>query len=332
MKVVLAALNAKYIHSSLALRYIEKYCKKYCRAEFQLEVKEFSINEKPDYILGELYRAGADLIAFSTYIWNREYILKLAGRLKKVLPGLLIVLGGPEVSFDPVETMERNPFIDIIVRGEGELTFKELLDRLSVFYSGRVIEAQLEEIDGIVYRTREGLPVENRERELICELDTIPRPYSRSDLRGLENRIIYYESSRGCPYNCSYCLSSAIKGVRSFSMQRIKEDLGFYIENRVKQLKFVDRTFNYDQKRARNHEIPVENRLRPLIILRSVQIYCKEPDFLAKVPDGLFQFEIGVQSTNRNPELIGRKMDFKKLAENVKALRKAGIIKLYLIS
>jgi len=334
MKVVLAALNAKYIHSSLAVRYIEKYCRRYCASESQLEVKEFSINEKLDNVLGELYKSKADLIAFSTYIWNRDYVLKLADNLKKVLPGLLIVLGGPEVSFDPVETMKGNPFIDIIVRGEGERTFRELLDKLSVLYNDRDINLQLGEIDGIIYQNQEASIVENRERELICDLDTIPRPYSRYELKKLKNKIIYYESSRGCPYNCSYCLSSTIKGVRSFSLERIKEDLSFYIDNKVKQLKFVDRTFNYDQKRTLEIvRFLVENKAETSFHFEiTADILGSELlDYLKTVPAGLFQFEIGVQSTNKETlNLIGRKMNFIKLAENVKFLRKAGNIKLYL--
>src|SRR5690554_1758202 len=170
MKVLLTALNSKYIHSSLAIRYLEKYCNNYKgENNYRIETREFSINEPLDQIMAEIYQAGAGLVAFSVYIWNVDHILSLIDRLKKVSPDLLIVAGGPEVTYDPVETLEDNPALDIIVKGEGEETFKELLAALA----DRKKEA-LEKIPGLVYRDEEGKIRENQERELICNLDTIP--------------------------------------------------------------------------------------------------------------------------------------------------------------
>lgn len=329
MKVLLTALNSKYIHSSLALRYIEKFCNKYRKKKYYITVREFSINENLDDIMAEIYKIKADLIAFSIYIWNRDLSFELAARLKKIVPGILIVMGGPEVSFDSKKIMKRRPYIDIVVKGEGELSLKELLDKLE---QNKKID--LKGIKGIVYRDKDGNIIENEGRELIKDLDIIPRPYTEEELRDLKNKIIYYESSRGCPYNCSYCLSSTIKGVRSFSLARIKEDLLFYINNNVPQLKFVDRTFNYDKRRTMEiMKFLVENISNTSFHFEITADILDEGllEFLADVPDGLFQFEIGVQSTNRKTlNLIKRKMDFFRLAENVKKLREADNIKLHL--
>lgn len=330
MKVLLTALNAKYIHSSLAIRYLEKYCNKYKgKKDYNIEIKEFSINEPLDQIMGEIYQSRADLLAFSVYIWNVEHSLKLMDRLKKVLPGLILVAGGPEVSYNPVEIMEQNPAIDIIVKGEGEETFRELLAVLE-----DKEERLLESIPGIVYRDKDGKIIENQDRELIRELDSIPFPYTEEELAKLKNKLIYYEASRGCPYNCSYCLSSTIKGVRAFSLQRVKEDLLFFIKNKVRQVKFVDRTFNYDKKRAREiFEFLMESRGNTSFHFEITAELLDEEllELLKRAPDGLFQFEIGVQSTNkRTLQLIDRKMNFNRLASNVQVLRQQDNIRIYL--
>ena len=330
MKVLLTALNSKYIHSSLAIRYLEKYCNNYKgENNYRIETREFSINEPLDQIMAEIYQAGAGLVAFSVYIWNVDHILSLIDRLKKVSPDLLIVAGGPEVTYDPVETLEDNPALDIIVKGEGEETFKELLAALA----DRKKEA-LEKIPGLVYRDEEGKIRENQERELICNLDTIPFPYSEEEMAGLRNKIIYYEASRGCPYNCSYCLSSTIKGVRAFPLQRVKEDLLFLIKNKVKQVKFVDRTFNYDKKRAREiFEFLMAHKGASSFHFEITAELLDDDllELLKSAPEGLFQFEIGVQTTNEKTlNLIERRMSFERLARNVQVLRQQDNIKLYL--
>lgn len=330
MKVLLTALNAKYIHSSLAIRYLEKYCNKYKgEKDYIIEVKEFSINEPLDQIMAEIYQSGADVLAFSVYIWNIEHTLKLMDSLKKVLPEVTLIAGGPEVSYDPMQILEENPAIDIIVKGEGEETCRELLAMLA----DRELEA-LETIPGIVYRDKEGQIRENPDRELIRDLDSIPFPYTEEELAGLKNKLIYYETSRGCPYNCSYCLSSTIKGVRAFSLERVKEDLLTLIRNKVRQVKFVDRTFNYDKKRAREiFEFLMENRgVSSFHFEITAELLDDELlELLKRAPEGLFQFEIGVQTTNeRTLQLINRRMNFDRLASNVRALRQQDNIKLYL--
>lgn len=337
MKVLLTTLNAKYIHSSLALRYLEKYCKKYIgkKSGYNITVREFSINEPLDLIMAEIYKTEADVIAFSCYIWNRDLIFELADRIKKVSPEKKIIMGGPEVSFDSVKIMKENSYIDYIIKGEGEVSFKELVEFIKL---DNDIENRnkVEEIKGIVYRqfNQEGTVIENSDRPLIENLDCIPRPYTKDELKELENKLIYYEASRGCPFNCSYCLSSAVKGVRAFSLERVKDDLSFFINNEVKLVKFVDRTFNADRERALsifkflvNHQKNTSFHFEITADLLDQEMI----DYLKTVPAGLFRFEIGVQTTNRKTlQLIKRNMDFTRLAENVKQLRKTDNINLHL--
>ncbi len=355
MKILLTTLNSKYIHSSLALRYIEKYCNTYMKEDrYQLIAKEFSINEPLDQVMAEIYKTKADIVAFACYIWNRDLTFELMDRLKKVRPELIIIAGGPEVSFEAKNIMEDNTFIDIIVKGEGELSFKELIDiiagEINIYTAeGKFItedrvfdvyksivsdERVLKPVKGIVYRNKEGKVIENEDRQLIKDLDTIPLPYTRGDLEKLTHKIIYYEASRGCPYNCSYCLSSTIKGVRSFSLERVKEDLLFFINNNVKQVKFVDRTFNFDKNRTLEvFKFLVENRKDTSFHFEMTADILDEEilDFIRKVPVGLFQFEIGVQTTNEKTlDLIGRQVNFNQLAENVRILRDIGNINLHL--
>lgn len=331
MKVILTALNAKYIHSSLALRYLEKYCRenKTDDVDYSIMVREFSINEPLDVIMAEIYKTGAGVVAFSCYIWNRDLTFELAERIKKVSPEKEIVMGGPEVSYNSREIMKKNKYIDYIIKGEGELTLKALLD-----YLNKNKERKINEIKGIVYRREDGAVAENEDRPLLKNLDSIPEPYTAEELEEMKNKLIYYETSRGCPFNCSYCLSSTIKGIRAFSMDRIKKDLLLFIENGVKQVKFVDRTFNTDKKRAleifrflvRNrHETSFHFEITADLLDREMIEYLKT------VPSGLFRFEIGVQSTSEKTlKLVNRQMDFGKLAENARQLREESNINIHL--
>ena len=197
MKILLTTLNSKHSHSSLALRYLENYCK---NSYPDITIKEYTINQCSDYILGEIYKGDYDTVCFSCYIWNISEIIALIINLKKVDPKLTIVLGGPEVSFNPKELMEKHQEIDYIVIGEGEVTFLELLNYLHNKTCNK------EEIDGLSYRDGKEIII-TKERALISDLGQVPFPYD-ADLVDLDNKIIYYESSRGCPYKCAYCLSS----------------------------------------------------------------------------------------------------------------------------
>ncbi|MFZ5967998.1 MAG: B12-binding domain-containing radical SAM protein [Bacillota bacterium] len=311
MRVLLTTLNSKFIHSALALRYLKSYCK---NDGFDISIEEYTINHDPDYVLGEIYKNRYGVVCFSCYIWNITMIHGIVRNLKKVKPNLIIVLGGPEVSYDPVQIMEENQSIDYIISGEGERTFKELM--------GYIIDnkGKLEEIRGIAYR-HHGNVLKNQERELIENLDEIPSPYNAA-LKEYENRIIYYESSRGCPHNCSYCLSSTMKGVRFFSIERVKQDLQLFIKERVKQVKFVDRTFNVKKK----HSLEImkyiaqhDNGYTNFHFEITADLLDEEIlDFLSTVREGLFQFEVGVQTTyDKTMAAIERKVDFSILSKAV---------------
>ena len=317
MKVLLTALNAKYIHSSLALRSL----KKYADAEGKYTVvKEFTINNRIEKIVSDIYKEKPDVIGFSCYIWNIEMIRTTAARLKKVLPNTLFVFGGPEVSYDSAEFLRNNPFADIVMRGEGEETYKKLL-------SAWVTEKPYYDINGITYR-RDGEIFENPNAEPL-KLDDIPFVYD--DVSELKNKIIYYETQRGCPYNCQYCLSSVEKGVRFLSFDRVKSDLQFFIDNNVKQVKFVDRTFNCNHEHAMRiwkyimeHDNGVTNFHMEITadILRDEAI-----EMLKNAREGLFQFEIGVQSTNEQTiDAIKRNTAFGGITDVVKKISVSGNI------
>ena len=241
MKVLLTALNAKYIHSSLALRSLKAYAdpegKYTC-------IKEYTINNRVEFIVSDIYKEKPDYIGFSCYIWNIEMIKNIARRLKKVLPETVMVFGGPEVSYDSADFLRENEFADIIMRGEGERTYKNLLEAWTC-------GCEYYNVDGISYR-KDGVISENPNVEPLC-LDDIPFVYDNAE--ELKNKIIYYETQRGCPYNCQYCLSSVEKGVRFLSEERVKSDLKFFIDNKVKQVKFVDRTFNCNHEQCNKLEI-----------------------------------------------------------------------------
>jgi len=325
MKTLLTTLNSRHIHSNLAIRYL--YC--CCKKNFpQLTVQEFTINQNPDYCLGEIFRGGHGAVCFSCYIWNITATLKLIANLKKVSPNSAIILGGPEVSFDPEEIMRLNPAVDYIIIGEGEITFKELLAFLA---KGQGEPAHIE---GLTYRQGNGIKT-TPARPLIADLGQIPFPYTEEDLPALNNRIIYYESSRGCPFGCSYCLSSTLQGVRFFPLKRVKQDLKFFLDAGVKQVKFVDRTFNV--KRSRSLEImrwlhEHDNGHTNFHFEMVADLLDEETlDFLQDVRPGLFQLEIGVQTTNPHTlQAIHRTGDLPQLSRVIKILKSRANIHLHL--
>lgn len=313
MKTIITTLNSKFIHSSLSVRYL----KSICRDIPNIEVYEFTINQNKDYIAGEIYKTKPDIVAFSCYIWNLEETLNICEVLKIVNPSIKIVLGGPEVSFDGENILKKYSFIDFIIYGEGELTFRELIIRL--------IDKKEKYIDikGLIYREKEKVII-NEPRPLIKNLDTIPSPYE--ELSGLKNKIVYYESSRGCPFNCQFCLSSTIKGVRFFSLDRVKEDLGKLIDAKVRQVKFVDRTFNTKKEYAMEiMKFIMDKDPKNMNFHFEVTAHLLDKemlDFLSKAKEGLFQFEIGIQSTNPETiKAIGRTTDIEKAKEVTKIIK-----------
>lgn len=308
-KVLLSAVNAKYIHSNLAVRYLKKYCEAHIEG---IDIAEFSINDNINSILKKLYSLEADIYGFSCYIWNISLILSLCGSLKKAKPEAVIILGGPEVSYDPENILTDNTSIDYVVIGEGEATLLDLLDCIAVG------NRSLSDIPGIAYREGSDIFV-TQPRHLIPTLDVLPFPYDSFD--GFENKIVYYETSRGCPFNCQYCLSSTIHGVRYLSMERLQQDIKSFVNAGIRQVKLVDRTFNCDigrsilimeyiikQNSATNFHFEIAADLINERFLETVK----------KAPEGMFQFEIGVQSTNpKTLSAIKRVMDFDKVSHNV---------------
>ena len=245
MKIVLAALNAKYVHSNLAVYDLQAYAKEQLNRDFikgkqekseqvELVVKEYTINHNLDLILQSLYQEKAAVVAFSCYIWNVHEILTIAKELYKVAPKVHIWLGGPEVSYDSRKVLEENSFLEGIIQGEGEVTFYELVKIWKEYNN------DYRDISGIIYRDECGRLHQNPVRPLMS-MDDLPFVYQ--DLSRFENKILYYETSRGCPFSCSYCLSSIDKSVRFRGMGLVESELQFFLDNEVSQVKFIDGPF-----------------------------------------------------------------------------------------
>ena len=350
MKFLLAAVNAKYIHSNLGVYSLKKYADEKRNRQtgdaldpdWEIEIGEYTINHQMDYILQDIYEKAPDAVGFSCYIWNILYVQELIRDMKKVLPQTEIWLGGPEVSYRAEEILIQEPSVRGVMAGEGEETFFRLLGAADWEEKGdgcgsacqpkeRTIwqDEALEQISGLVFR-RENRAEDGSDhrREIVknppaplMALDDIPFVYS--DLKGMENRIIYYESSRGCPFSCSYCLSSIDKTVRFRSLELVKKELAFFLEHRVPQVKFVDRTFNCKKSHSmeiwsfiRDHDNSITNFHFEI----SADLLSEEElSLLSEMRPGLVQLEIGVQTTNPDTiREIRRRMDLEKLESNVR--------------
>lgn len=314
MNILLVALNAKFIHSSLALLCLKKYAQS---MENFITISEYTINHSLDFILSDIYEKNPQILCFSCYIWNISMVIDIIKNCKKVMPHTLIVLGGPEVSYESEKLMQENKEIDFIIRGEGEKTFLELMQSIKHKFMN------IDNVYGITYRKCN--QVFSSIDRIPMELDEIPFVYE--DLSDFEHKIIYYETQRGCPYQCQYCLSSIEKGVRFLSENRVKQDLQFFLKHDVKQVKFVDRTFNCNKKHAMmiwDYLIEHDNEKTNFHMEITADIMDKEMlTLLKKARVGLFQFEIGVQSTNsKTLEAIKRKVDFRILSDVVKEIKK----------
>lgn len=350
MRILLTAINAKYIHSNLAVYSLKGSAGKY---EPMVELAEYTINHQMEEIFAGIYRRKPELLLLSCYIWNRREVVETAESLKKVLPDLKIWAGGPEVSHDARHFLKKNPAFDGVMIGEGERTFYRLLE----YYVGR--KGTLDEIPGVAVREsakREAMPAAGKE---CCEIITgckikgdshleqkvsaeditlVPPadpmktldelPFVYHDLHKFENRIIYYETSRGCPFSCSYCLSSVDKRVRYRSLDLVKKELLYFLDKRVKQVKFVDRTFNCNHARTlelwrflRDHDNGVTNFHCEI----SADLLNEEElELLGTLRPGLLQLEIGVQTVNRDAlAAIHRTAPFEKIAEHVKRVQKS---------
>ena len=314
MKVLLTSLNSKYIHTNLAIRYLNTYCEDIEAVNFS--IKEFTINDHIPEILREIFKERPDILCFSCYIWNIEETIKLVQLYKSIAPTTKIILGGPEVTYDAVHWMNKIEEIDFIVKGEGEETYYQLIKHL-------IKGQEYKDIKGIVYRENPKNIRENPNRELLV-LDKIPFPYGKN-LSNLENKIIYYESSRGCPFKCQYCLSSTIEGVRYISLDRVKKDLTFFINAGVKQVKFVDRTFNCDRNRTKaivEFIIGKGGKTNFHFEFAADLIDQELLEIFKSAPIGMFQLEIGIQSTHL-PTLkeIQRINNFEKIKKAVHSIK-----------
>lgn len=309
MKFLLTAVNAKYIHSNPAVYSLRAYAGK--ALEPYIEIAEYTINQRTEEILAGIYRQQPDVIGFSCYIWNWNVIQELLQELPKILPHVPIWLGGPEVSFNGEEILAKYPFLAGVMTGEGEETFRELVE---YYAQGK---GQLEQIAGLV------LPGGRTQERELTDISTLPFLYK--DMEEFKNRIIYYESSRGCPYRCSYCLSSIDKKVRLRDLEIVKKELQFFLEQKVSQVKFIDRTFNCNRKHAMTiwqyiHEH--DNGVTNFHFEVEGDILSEEEiSLLNKMRPGLVQLEIGVQSTNPvTLKEINRFTDFAHLSEVVKKI------------
>ncbi|NME35357.1 B12-binding domain-containing radical SAM protein [Fusobacterium sp. FSA-380-WT-3A] len=311
MKNILVGINSKYVHTNLAIRYLKKYVEQ--NSNEKIKIYESSINNNIQKIIRDIIEEKPENIFFSVYIWNVEMVFKIVKEIRKVLTKEKIYLGGPEVSYNPTEILEKNKEIDGILVGEGENILLNLLTK------------NIEEVKGIYYRNNNKI-IFNGYEPLIENLDIIPFPYEDSELEDV-HKIVYYESSRGCPFNCSYCMSSIDKTVRYFSLDRTKKDLKKFIDIGTRLVKFVDRTFNLDKKRYLEiWKFLLENYRENITFHFEINANIFDDEvlaFLKKVPRKLFQFEIGVQTINEDTmRIINRKNDLEKLFHNVTAINK----------
>lgn len=321
MRALLVGINAKFIHSCLAVHSLSCYAKK--RYHIQSEVAEFTINQQREEILGAIWRSSPELVGFSCYIWNIGMIRPLVRELRQVMPAVKILLGGPEVSFDPEEILTVTG-ADFVLTGEGEESFSQLMLALAQSRS-------LEEVPGLVWRL-EGV---YRRNPPPPPLDLKDLPFVYENFSDFSDRILYYEAQRGCPFHCQYCLSSVEKGVRFQPLDKVKRELKVFLDHRVRQVKFVDRTFNANPRFAM--EIwrflkESDNGVTNFHFELAADLLTEEMlNFLAGVRPGLFQFEIGVQSTHPPTlEAIERKGSFEEIAARVRSLQRGKNIHLHL--
>lgn len=309
MKILLVAVNAKYIHSNLAVYSLISYAKQYRE---HIGLVEFTINHSEEGILKEIYKEQADVIAFSCYIWNIDIITRIVGELKKVQPKAQIWFGGPEVSFDAEQRLTQLEGVKGVMLGEGEQTFLELT---KYYVEGN---KKLEDICGLAYK-EEGRVIITAMRQPLL-LDSIPFPYE--EMKAFQNRILYYESSRGCPFACSYCLSSIDKRVRLRNTDLVRQELKLFLDYQVPQVKFVDRTFNCNKKHAMEIWQFIKENDNGItnfhFEITADLMEEEEIEFLSTLRPGQIQFEIGVQTINQDTvAAIHRKMDLDKLSRNV---------------
>ena len=326
MKILLVAINAKYIHSNLAVYCLKAYAEKNMPQDVnvQIELAEYTINQNRDEILKDIYRRQAEMICFSCYIWNLDYVESMIRDVKKVMKDVIIWAGGPEVSYDSRETLGRLPELTGVMKGEGEKTFAKLCK----VYGKRseTSELSLEQIDGIKFRCPDGTICERPWR---VPMDLSEVPFVYHDMKKFENKIIYYETSRGCPFSCSYCLSSIDKCLRFRNLELVKKELQFFIDHEVPQVKFVDRTFNCKHDHAmaiwnyiKEHDKGITNFH---FEVAADLLNEEEIELIRSLRPGLIQLEIGIQSTNKQTiKEINRSMNLEKVRDKVARIHEKG--------
>ncbi|KOO49472.1 B12-binding domain-containing radical SAM protein [Viridibacillus arvi] len=320
MNIVLATLNAKYIHTNIALRYL----KSFAIPEFDPIISEYTIKDPSFNIVSDIYQKKPDIVGFSCYIWNIEETIRVIRMLKKVSPNTKIILGGPEVSYDVHDWLRRLNDVDYIIMGEGEYSFKQLLFHLNG-------ELPLEEVPGICY-LKDGKVIIHPQPKKV-DLREMPSPYRfEEDIPDIPKRISYIETSRGCPFSCQFCLSSIEVGVRYFNREKIKEDIRYLMEHGARTIKFVDRTFNISRSYAMEMFQFLIDEHKPGVVFQfEITADIMRPEVIQflndNAPKGLFRFEIGVQSTNDlTNELVKRRQNFEKLSRTVTMVKDGGKI------
>ncbi len=349
MKILLVSENASYMHTILAIRDLKNYAERYFAAKVgasraekpgaaeqntaplsaatpEIAIAEYTINQPIGEVLRGIAFTNADLVLFSTYIWNAEYVCKLMPEIKKVLPDCILGAGGPEFGYGAKKYLSAIADLDFIIFGEGELTFTELVEKSGG--DAQSLLAKLKDIKGIFYRARTGADVAfTGNRALIENLDDIPFPYPEilAGTADPDHKIYYYESSRGCPFGCSYCLSSVDKRVRFKSLERTCNELQIFLDNNIKLVKFVDRTYNLDENRyigiwdyiAKHHNGKTMFHFE----IEAEYLSEKALAFLQNIPAGAMQFEMGVQSANKKTlAAINRSTNVEALAQKIKRI------------
>ena len=337
MKTLLIGINSKFSHTNLAIRSIKEYVKH--KSNINPIIKEFTINQLTTDILRDIIFENPNVILFSVYIWNIEFTLKVIQEIKKILPQVFIGVGGPEVSYRAEEILQENKFIDCVISGEGEISTCELLINLNnnfILEKNKFNSFDFN-IDGIYFRNKNFTsrnPIQNLDELFFAypqlknsEDDKTENQICQEEILDVNNRIFYYESSRGCPFRCSYCLSSIDKSVRNRSLEKVFEDLKIFLDAKVKLVKFVDRTFNLNEDRT----IAIWNFIKENhngitmfhFEIAAQQLSEKMLQMIKDFPKGIMQFEIGIQSTNEKTlDAIGRPANLPKLVEKIKQIPK----------
>ena len=322
MKVVLVGINSQYFHSNLAIRYLKSFTKD---LDCEIVLKEFTINDRKENIVKELYKEKANIIGFSTYIWNVTLVKEISDLLKIINEDVEIVYGGPEVSYDPCEILKKFSG-DYIIEGEGEETFREfLIEKLKNNDNEKLLQ-----IKGLY--TKKGNEIIYGGKRPLMDMNNLVFPYEEDE--DLENKIAYFESSRGCPFMCSYCLSSTTHGVRFLDIDRVKKELKYFVDKGVSLVKFVDRTFNCNHKFAKeiwSYLIECGGDTTFHFEISADLLTKEEIEILSKAPKDKFQFEVGVQTTNNEVlRNINRFVNYENIKEKVDEVKKYKNIKQHL--